>query len=48
MTKDTRQFITLITLGVIGVGLILTEAHRNILAAIWPLITDFYLTYIAF
>ncbi len=24
------------------------EPHRHILAAVWPLITDFYFTYIAF
>jgi hypothetical protein len=48
MTKDTRQFLSLITLGLIGLVLILTESHRHLLAWAWPFAMSFYNTHIAF
>ena len=48
MTKDTRQFVSLITLGLIGLVLILTESHRHLIAWAWPFIVSFNNTYIAF
>ena len=38
MTKDTRQFLSLITLGLIGLVLVLTESHRHLLAWAWPFV----------
>jgi len=48
MTKDTRQFLSLIALGLIGLGLIVTETHRHIIAWAWPFATAFFDSYIAF
>jgi len=48
MTKDTRQFLSLITLGLIGLVLVLTESHRHLLAWAWPFVMSFYTTHIAF
>ena len=48
MTKDTRQFVSLIALGLIGLGLVVTESHRHLIAWAWPFAVSFYNTYIAF
>jgi hypothetical protein len=48
MTKDTRQFVSLTTLGLIGLVLVLTESHRHLIAWAWPFAVSFYNTHIAF
>ena len=48
MTKDTRQFLSLIALGLIGLVLVLTESHRHLIAWAWPFAVSFYNTHIAF
>ena len=48
MTKDTRQFVSLIALGLIGLGLVVTESHRHLIAWVWPFAMSFYNTHIAF
>ena len=48
MKTNTRQFLSLIALGLIGLVLVLTESHRHLIAWAWPFIVSFNNTYIAF
>lgn len=49
MTAQNRRALTLTTLAVILAGAIaIFEPHRHILAALWPHLTSFWNTHIAF
>jgi len=48
MKSNTRQFLTVISVGLVALVFILTESHRHFLAWAWPYIEAFWNTYISF
>lgn len=48
MTIQTRRFLAVALAVTLGVVIAITDIHRLALAAVWPLVTDFWAYYIAF
>ena len=48
MTFTARRILGLAVIATLGALIAIYEPHRVILAAIWPAVTGFWFTYIAF
>jgi hypothetical protein len=48
MTYTTRRILGLAVVATLGALIAIYEPHRVILAAVWPVFTEFWFTYIAF
>lgn len=42
MPRETRQFLTIIAIGLVLFTVIVTDSHRHAIAAVWPYLEAFW------